>query len=137
MLSLKQLEFLNSTYSKDKLQADWFPLVKKFVLENRDTQFEGVNFDDIAKFIQSKNSFNKQDLMLICFVVLLDETIFKKFIASLPSYMPEIIERLLWEDNMGKLEAEEITGNELLLPSGNSYYNEVYKALPGFGLLHV
>src|SRR6478735_1144013 len=124
MLSIQQLEFLNSTYSKDKLQSDWLPHVKKFVLANRAAQFEGVSLDEIARLIQSKNNFNKQDLMLICFVVLIDETIFKKFIASLPPYMPEIIERLLWEDNMGKLEAEEITGAGLLLPDGNSYYTE-------------
>jgi hypothetical protein len=137
MLSKQQIEFLNSTYSKDKLQADWFPLVKKFVFANRDVQFEGVKFAELAELIESKNSLNKQDLMLVCFAVLLDETIFKKFIASLPPYVPKIIERLLWEDNMGKLEAEEITGKELLLEQGSSYYSNSYKTLPGLSILHV
>jgi len=137
MLSLKQLELLNSTYSKDKLQSDWFPLVKKFVLANRTIQFEGVNFNDVANFIQSKNSFNKQDLMFICFVVLIDKTIYEQFVASLPPYMPVIIERLLWEDNIGKLEAEKITGTPLLLEQGSSYYSGIYKTLPGFSLLQV
>src|SRR4051812_160606 len=74
MLSTQQIEFLNSTYSKDKLQSDWLPLVKKFVLANRDAEFDGVKLGELAKLIESKNSLNKQDLMLICFAVLLNES---------------------------------------------------------------
>ncbi len=46
--------------------------------------------------------------MTICFSVLQNEAIYKSFIATLPAYMPEMIEQLLWEDSMSKQEAEKL-----------------------------
>jgi len=137
MLTPQQIDFLNSAYNKDVLQSAWLPYVKKFVLANRNKQYGDVRVDDIVKLIQSKNTFNKQELMTICFSVLQNEAIYKSFIATLPSYMPEIIEQLLWEESMGRQEAEKITGSQLLLSEGNSFYSDKYKTLPGLNMLQV
>ena len=128
MIDNNILAQLNEVYNKTSLEKGLFPFVKNFYQELLLVVEIDPDIIIIFEKIAAKKLITKPELLLLCFSVFENETIFKRFLLTLPNYIQILLEKLLWIEEMSEPEIEPFIGLTITVPSKYAYsssFNDV------------
>ncbi len=117
MATEQQIITLTNSYNKESIQRNWLIPVSKFYIHNQDKIWQNISGSKMVDLLANKKIRNKQEIADFSFSVLLNKEIYHDFIASLPEYIPPIIEKLLWLDYLSKEELVKFYNKPVLFKS--------------------
>lgn len=134
MPTIEQINAIINSYSKDKIQKNWLPLVSKFYIENRDKTWQKINGEKMVGMISQKKLKSKDEIGSFSFSVFQNREVYQEFLASLPLFLPPIIEKLVWQQYITKKELELMHPDPIMRES--PYFREKEILVP-FGIFEI
>jgi hypothetical protein len=129
MLTITEIQTIGENYSKDALQKNFMPVMKRFFISRHTNEalFQIPLLSLAYNIAISKKTPNKNDLAILCFAAFYNKETYQFFLESMPKWFGILIEKLLWERKIHRDEVEKIVDGRLIKVVS---YGDGYEYLP-------